>query len=812
MTFDEMFRAATGSAPYPYQTAFATAEHLPDLLRAPTGSGKTATAVLGWLWRRRFASPEMRARTPRRLVFCLPMRSLVSQTVQAAKTWLDALGLNDVEVHGLLGGSVSQSWDEQPERDCILVGTQDQLLSRALNRGFAMGRYRWPVHFGLLNNDVLWVMDEIQLMGVGLSTSAQLQAFAERWQTFGVRHTVWMSATLDQRLLRTVDMAAKPLRTLSLSEDDQHDRRLEQRLHATKRLTRGPDVFEKNDANYAKALAPVVLDHHARNGGRTLVILNRVARAVELTKRLRRSGTHEVLVLHSRFRPIERAAIEERALNPEWHGILVATQAVEAGVDISARTLITDLAPWPSLVQRFGRCNRAGEYDVADVIWIDAVKVDAKLAAPYSVEELNRARELLEQHTEVGLTRLAAGLAEEVAPVGPVLRRRDLEDLFDNTSDLSGFDIDVSRFVRDSGAPEVQVAWRDFGKDRSPPSSMREALHRDELCRVPLGALEKLLGSDGAWVWDPLAEPREGDRRGDWVRITARQVVPGMRLLLSVSAGGYHADGVKSLGFTGSSKDLPSPVVPKTPIEHAGDDEDPDAAVDAGFVTLRQHAVDVLAAAEALRDALCELDPSLPWDEVAIAAHWHDLGKVHPAWQEMITSKLSPPEGHTWAKRPRSGPKPARNRRRYFRHELASALAYLARDDADDLVAYLIAAHHGKVRLSIRSRPEERPNTSILVEAGLPEGTRVALGIYDGETLPGADLGNGLLVSPTRLDLAVMELGGAGTRSWMDRTLELLDKWGPYRLAFLEALVRAADWRASENPGASVPLEEVTHA
>lgn len=37
---------------------------------------------------------------------------------------------------------------------------------------------------------------------------------------------------------------------------------------------------------------------------------------------------------------------------------VVATQAVEAGVDVSARVLITELAPWSSLVQRFGRCNR----------------------------------------------------------------------------------------------------------------------------------------------------------------------------------------------------------------------------------------------------------------------------------------------------------------------------------------------------------------------------------------------------------------------------------------------------------------------
>ena len=51
-----------------------------------------------------------------------------------------------------------------PERDAILIGTQDMLLSRALNRGYAASRFHWPIDFGLLNNDCLWVFDEPQLM------------------------------------------------------------------------------------------------------------------------------------------------------------------------------------------------------------------------------------------------------------------------------------------------------------------------------------------------------------------------------------------------------------------------------------------------------------------------------------------------------------------------------------------------------------------------------------------------------------------------------------------------------------------------
>jgi hypothetical protein len=35
---------------------------------------------------------------------------------------------------------------------------------------------QWPVHFAWLHNDAMWVFDEVQLMGPGLKTSAQLDA------------------------------------------------------------------------------------------------------------------------------------------------------------------------------------------------------------------------------------------------------------------------------------------------------------------------------------------------------------------------------------------------------------------------------------------------------------------------------------------------------------------------------------------------------------------------------------------------------------------------------------------------------------
>lgn len=172
--FDSFFRAATGDEkgypPYPFQKRFATSESLPEILDIPTGMGKTDAVILGWLWRRRFDPREnIRATTPRRLVYCLPMRVLVEQTEKKTKEWLKNLGMlaedgpgdadhvegwaadhgdsgDQIAVTVLMGGEDKDEWDLYPERDAIIIGTQDMLLSRALNRGYGMSRYRWPVH------------------------------------------------------------------------------------------------------------------------------------------------------------------------------------------------------------------------------------------------------------------------------------------------------------------------------------------------------------------------------------------------------------------------------------------------------------------------------------------------------------------------------------------------------------------------------------------------------------------------------------------------------------------------------------------
>jgi len=807
-SFDELFERATGFSPFPYQARWAGRSRAPARVSIPTGLGKTAGAILSWVWHRRFAGPEVQRQTPRRLVYCLPMRVLVEQTHDCARSWLAALDLlaehapdkhppDRIGVHVLMGGEREVDWDHWPDRDQILIGTQDMLLSRALNRGYAMSRFRWPVQFALLNNDSLWVMDEIQLMGNGLATTAQLQAFRRLLGVTKEARSVWMSATMRPQWLETVDLSLEQdaIDSLELEERDREHPQARTRLEANKPITRAPVDSSKD----GKAEAKLILEEHATGGGLTLVVVNTVARATAIHQALSKlKPDAELVLVHSHFRPPDRKAAVERLLaEPGPAGtIAVSTQVVEAGVDVSARRLYTDLAPWASLVQRFGRCNRKGELEDAHITWLDVDTSKKGAAAPYESEELDRARELLVDLEDAAPARLPA-VTQEI-PYSHVVRRRDLIELLDTTPDLAGADIDVSRFIREADEHNVQIFWRELEKGATAPPPDLPQPQRDELCPVPLGEAREFYQDKSKnralWAWDHLER--------EWHRPPV--LYPGMVLFARAADGGYHPE----LGWRRKEKKKVPPVEKASASATEANDSDP--LVSHPWQTLVEHTDLVVTETEALA-ALLDDDLRGEAKTLALAARWHDVGKAHPVFQGAIVSEGAPPPdpgddapppdpgddapphnagfgGVLWAKAPQM----SRYARRGFRHELASALAML-QHGLPDLAAYLAAAHHGKVRLSIRSLPHERPPA----DPDHPD-KLFARGVHHGDVVPPVDLGAGQHAPETPLDLSYMELGdGPGGPSWLARTLALRDRLGPFRLAFLEALLRVADWRAS---------------
>lgn len=849
ITFDTFFQQATGfdDGPYCYQRKLAEEDSFPTLLDIPTGLGKTAAVILAWLYRHRVHPDEtIRESTPRRLVYCLPMRTLVDQTERVACNWVDNLSKNHdqfrsnpISVHVLMGGAETADWDAFPERDAILIGTQDMLLSRALNRGYGMSRYRWPMTFSLLNNDCLWVMDETQLMGVGLTTSAQLQGFRAKLNTYGVTQSLWMSATLDDEVLSTVDHGRpdEGWRKLPLTDDLELPR--VKRLFEAKKDSRRSSVVlstESSKDKYPAEVADAILKEHVP-GTLTLAVVNRVVRAQEIFRLIQNQcekddHSPEAFLIHSRFRSAERAsiqkdALDEESISPDGPGrIVIATQAIEAGVDISATTLFTELAPWSSMVQRFGRCNRRGECDIdghaeARVFWIDCDTSDAKqskvLALPYSADELNATRDHLSILNDVGPQSLSAVEHSQERPVVHTIRRKDLLELWDTSPDLAGNDLDVSRYIRDTDDTDVQVYWRewDINEANGRPPDPRDnegqlvfpAPGREELCAIPVGGAKDFLGKlkdTAAWQWNPVD--------GEWERVHRHRVRPGMVLLLHINAGGYDP----MIGWTGNSKHRPGIITLSADIKNESDSDDAD---DSGKkpLLLTSHLQKVTCEATVLKEDLHGTLNGVPWKSIITAARWHDVGKSHPAVQTAMQDhasirELDPGQEQVWAKSGASGiqqyrvietdakgnPRPVS--RRGFRHELASALVWLASSDgqtAADLIAFLIAAHHGKVRGSIRSLPKEKspPDPRL----------KFARGLWEGDVIVAVDLGDGEMTPEVTVNLSLMELGEDenGRPSWLARVLKLRDEYGPFRLAYLEMLVRIADWRGSNEGGTS---------
>jgi CRISPR-associated endonuclease/helicase Cas3 len=500
-------------------------------------------------------------------------------------------------------------------------------------------------------------------------------------------------------------------------------------------------------------------------------------------------------------------------------------------------------------VQRFGLAARWG--GEATVVVAD-LRLAGKKTAPYDESALEAARGALAQLTDVAPIHLERfeeahpNLLPSLYPYDPkhLLLRHELDDIFDTTPDLSGADVDISRFIRTGEERDCHVFWANVSANAEPPKDLLPA--RQALCSVPFLKAQAWLCGDKngaklrkgmrAWVWDWL------DGRWRWAE--RRDCWPGQTLLVAAECGGYDELRGWSPDANGPVASVPEAAAAEDTADNAQDDETLAAYP---WRTIATHCREVGAEARTIAGLLA---PALA-DVFDLAGRWHDAGKAHGAFQGSISKQRdgTRPDRQDLAKAPRSAwlrgnglyPMPDGTRRPGFRHELASALALFAvlrrhRPDHPallgpwvellresgyepdlapavatkptpleqevlglgaqdfDLLAYLVCSHHGKVRMTWHACPADQSSGD--------ERLRIR-GIRDGDALPALPLtgvGGALQVSPvSALELAPSAAGlDARTgRGWTERCLDLLKAHGPFRLAWLEACLRAADMRAS---------------
>jgi len=370
----DFFENLTGHKPYYYQEVTIPKYLLNKkdiFLCAPTGAGKTWAALVPFLW---FKKQGIDFRD--RLIYVLPLRTLATtlytETVECCNRVFKVKNHPEDRVYEKQELVITIQTGEQKndpffEGDIIFT-TVDQCLSSYINMPVSIPTRVGNINAGALLGSLI-VFDEFHLLepDKAMSTAIEMLKRLKPFSGFLI-----MTATFTGRGLELLrDLLDGNIVKLT------HDEVLALPSHKDKKRT------------YKWINRPLNVDDILcrHKGKRSIVICNTVSRAqnifAELQERLKDSST-TIFLLHSRFYHEDRKNTENQL--KEWFGknanrtdiILVTTQVIEAGIDISADNLHSELAPFNSIVQRAGRCARYEGNRSVGTVWIYELETDKK--------------------------------------------------------------------------------------------------------------------------------------------------------------------------------------------------------------------------------------------------------------------------------------------------------------------------------------------------------------------------------------------------------------------------------------------------
>ncbi len=750
----------------------------------------------------------------------------------------------------------NREWSADPARPAVIVGTVDMIGSRLLFNGYGSGFKIRPHHAGFLGQDTLVVHDEAHLESAFqrlLETIADRQNLDRDLRPFrilslsatnrsatGAAHTLTDADNANPIVRRRTHAAKKPTLHSIADEKKELTERLTALAQARRDSGRAVLVFARN----------LDVVHRVASALDKAKVSNRPVKLVGPLRGLERDRLVEHPVFQRFLPPSNRVAISEPI--PTGTVYLVATSAGEVGVNLSADDLVCDLSTFESMAQRLGRVNRFGELPDSTIDLVHPEQFDEKdPLSPARQRTLDLFRRLEAAGTASPSALAALDPVARLAAFSPeptILPATDI--LFDAWSlttirgTLPGRP-SVAPYLHGEAEwepPETHVAWREEVEwitptiaDIHPPADLLAdyPLRPHELLRDQTGRVHEQLkklaqraeaASLSAWLVDEDSEV-EIVPLPDLADKDAEEKLRHRTVLLPPSIGGLNIDGsldgnalpgtaradvsaeppsrqaprqrirVRSDGPL-SSVELPDdlrharlvrPPIDLEPEADSGDDTEPsetppdtlrlgrywywfESPLVIGGANLHQarasvllttHTSDVEQFATAIADKL-----QLPADlrrAVILAARFHDSGKNRAGWQKSIGN---PTPSTPLAKagrdlRPRSTGE-------NYRHEFGSLLDVAAdsefaalSEDEKDIVLHLIAAHHGRARPHFPVEEATDPDAAF------------------------ADVQAVTAAVPLRFARLQRRFG----------------RWG---LAYLESILRAADYTASAQPSSIV--------
>ena len=367
-------------------------------LTAPTGSGKTLTALDAAL-HLRHELREVYQENPR-IIYCLPFTAIIDQNHDVYRKVLELGGLSETTdlllKHHHLTDMKYCSSDSEFDHDGselfvetwqseIVVTTFYQFLHTIFT-----GRNRNLKRLPTLRRAIV-ILDEVQAIP------------PKYWQAIRNIFKV-MSRCFETRFILMT--ATKPLIFLPdmsrelLSNHPEYYQKLS-RMHLVNRA--------KENTSLECFVSEIVEEIHQNPKCSRMIVVNYRRLVGELTEIFEKKVNIEeeflIRPLSALLTPKDRnARIEDisKSLDADQPVLVITTQLIEAGVDLSVDRIERDLAPLDAIIQTSGRCNRHGDGDGGIVrVWSLTDEKEITFTRIYSPVLIGATQELLNQFEEV---------------------------------------------------------------------------------------------------------------------------------------------------------------------------------------------------------------------------------------------------------------------------------------------------------------------------------------------------------------------------------------------------------------------------
>jgi len=365
------------------------------ILVAPTGSGKTEFAVL-------WSAGE-------KLIYTLPLRSAANQIFERIRK------IYGKENSGILHSDADLYLLENFDN----VEEEDSFLANAIKTYETTRHLAYPTIISTGDQFFPYALKPplYERIYVTAATSAfvidEIQAYDPKAMAIVVKFVEEITSLGGKALIITATLP-KFVREILESKGEEKQKGFEV-VDLYEEFKEFFQKFVKHKYQLLKVKKDLATDEglikkiieEAKNGKRVLVVVNTISDADSLHQQIEKQINNEktkikLFKFHSEMTQAERELIEN-TLNKEFSNpkpksekegkILVATQVVEASLDIDADVLFTVLAPLDALVQRMGRVARrysflVEDYERKNVKVIDKSKSNNKVReAPFNAPD-----------------------------------------------------------------------------------------------------------------------------------------------------------------------------------------------------------------------------------------------------------------------------------------------------------------------------------------------------------------------------------------------------------------------------------------